>query len=255
MLFCWKANLALGNSGLEVIPTVLDWNTEEVAFKDLIFTVWDQGGPDRLRAFYKPTPDPSTVDCIVFVVDAPRMRRSPEYRELARKELWRYLEGDVYNEEILQAEAELRQAIQEEKEGNGTEPLGQVTWEAPPGFLRDEGEEGPALDKDGKLAEEPTDAGLWLRHVTKVLVLANKCEQRDRASMEEVRRALRLDDIKVTHVVDRERGGAPLVVMPDSIQVRREWHLQAVSAWTGHGVLDGLEWLYNKLEGHPVRSG
>ncbi len=38
-------------------------------------------------------------------------------------------------------------------------------------------------------------------------------------------------------------------------QVRRLWHVQAVSALTGEGLLDGMEWLYANLEGHHERSG
>lgn len=77
---------------VDPVPTVSDMNFEEFAYRDLIFVAWDMGGPNKLRPFYPPTSNPSNVDAIVFVVDAPRLKASPEYRRLARMELWRHLE-------------------------------------------------------------------------------------------------------------------------------------------------------------------
>jgi hypothetical protein len=77
---------------VDPLPTISDINCEEFAYRDLIFATWDMGGPDALRPFYPPTADASSVDAIVFVVDAPRLKASEEYRQKARKELWRHLE-------------------------------------------------------------------------------------------------------------------------------------------------------------------
>jgi len=40
---------------------------------------WDMGGPDDMRAFLPATADPDSVDAIVFVVDAVRIRNDAEY--------------------------------------------------------------------------------------------------------------------------------------------------------------------------------
>ena len=50
----------------------------------------------------------------MFVVDAIRMRNEAEYREKARKELWRHLEGDILNADIIAAEEQLRQSLVDE---------------------------------------------------------------------------------------------------------------------------------------------
>ena len=103
--------------------------------------------------------------------------------------------------------------------------------------------------------QKPTDTGFWLRHVRKILIVANKCEAAERASLAEVAAALELDKIQTTRLNSAELGGSPVVVMPHHPEVPRIWHLQAASSHTGYGVLDGLEWLYHVLEGHPLRSG
>ena len=65
-----------------------DFNVEEVGYKDAVFVCWDMGGPDDLRAHVPPSADASSVDAIVYVVDAVRMRRQvlrPGSAEIARK--------------------------------------------------------------------------------------------------------------------------------------------------------------------------
>jgi GTPase SAR1 family protein len=108
LLFCWKANQPLGNASVDTIPTVYDFNVEEVGYKDLVLMCWDMGGPDDFRAFLPPTADPASVDALVFVVDAVRIRNDPEYCLLAKRELWRHLEGDILSEEIVATDSLLR---------------------------------------------------------------------------------------------------------------------------------------------------
>mmetsp|Transcript_40044 Transcript_40044/g.62498 ORF Transcript_40044/g.62498 Transcript_40044/m.62498 type:complete len:447 (-) Transcript_40044:475-1815(-) len=253
ILFAWKANQALSHSGVEPIPTINDWNVEEFAYKDLLFFVWDQGGPDPLRPFYPPTMRPDQVDAIVFVVDAFLIKHNATYRENAKYELWRHMEGDVYNADVNALRAELLLNLE-----NKSEPVfaQQDTVQASEQFRNRNWSAVPQpLNKDGTPATAPTTAGLWLRPVTRVLILVNKCEMADRASLREIEEILELQKIQTTWWEEEEDGGTPVVIMPWNLKVRRTWHMQGVSAWTGHGLLDGLEWLYDNLEGHPSRSG
>mmetsp|Transcript_3772 Transcript_3772/g.9512 ORF Transcript_3772/g.9512 Transcript_3772/m.9512 type:complete len:97 (+) Transcript_3772:284-574(+) len=96
---------------------------------------------------------------------------------------------------------------------------------------------------------------MWLRHVTKILILANKCEAADRASIDDVVQMLQLKRIKTTRIVDADTGGSPIVILPHHPEVKRLWHVQAVSALTGEGLMDGMEWLYANLEGKLTKSG
>mmetsp|Transcript_20870 Transcript_20870/g.48314 ORF Transcript_20870/g.48314 Transcript_20870/m.48314 type:complete len:206 (-) Transcript_20870:44-661(-) len=198
------------------------------------------------------TPNPKQVDAIVYVVDAARFKTNAEYREAARVELWRHLEGDLITKDVLDADLELDDALRQESYG-GT-AMGQdaddEAGERPP--LKKQFP--PLLNREGLELEAPADAGLWLRHVTKVLVLANKCEAEDRASLEELRAGLHLDDIHTTRILGDDEHESPVVVMPHHPEVPRLCRLQACSAVTGHGVLDGLEWLYQNLDGFPPKS-
>jgi hypothetical protein len=47
-----------------------------------------------------------------------------------------------------------------------------------------------------------------------ILVLANKCEAEERASLGELREGLGLDEIRTTRIVGGEEEGGPLVVSP-----------------------------------------
>lgn len=268
LLFCWKANQPLLDANLETVPTVYDCTVEEVAYKDLVLVCWDMGGPDDFRPYMPPTADAASVDAIVFVVDAIRMRNEAEYREKARKELWRHLEGDILNADIIAAEEQLRQSLVDEPGPEDPEepwvplPLGpNEMLEGPVDEECDDVHYLPLsrnhtmLNRDGNVAKQPVDVGLWLRHVRKILVIANKCEAADRASLADIARALDLDNIKTTRLNTAERGESPMVIMPHHPEVPRIWHLQAASAHAGYGVLDGLEWLYHVLEGDTVRSG
>ena len=66
---------------------------------------------------------------------------------------------------------------------------------------------------------------------------------------------LDLKKISTTTVIDMVEQATPIVILPHMPQVPRLYHLQCVSAMTGHGLLDGIEWLYANLEGSPMRSG
>lgn len=101
---------------VETIPTVYNVNFEEFPHRDLIFVVWDMGGPDKLRPWYKPTSDPSTIDAIIFVVDAIRLKHDHAYKRKAHYELWRHLEGDIYTKDTMKADRELQEALAEFEE-------------------------------------------------------------------------------------------------------------------------------------------
>ena len=186
------------------VPTVYDFNVEEVAYKDLVLVCWDTGGPDGFRPYMPATCDPASVDALVFVVDAVRLRHEPAYREQARRELWRHLEGDILTETIQEHESMLRQTLQhhpgpeDEEEPWRALPLGANEMYLGP--VQQSGippendvihylprpENQTRINADGSQAHGPTPAGLWLRHVRKILVVANKCEGQDRASVAEV---------------------------------------------------------------------
>ena len=267
LLFCWKANQPLRDAGLETVPTVYDFNVEEVGYKDAVFVCWDMGGPDDMRAYMPPTADPSSVDALVFVVDAVRIRNDTAYSAFAKEELWRHLEGDLLTADIAESEARLRESLAAhagaEDPEEPWEPLPLGPGEKEFGAVPDDAgdvhylprQNQTMLAPDGSPARKPADAGFWLRHVRKVLIIANKCEAAGRASLDEVAAALELDKIQSTRLNSEDLGGSPIVVMPHHPEVPRIWHLQAASSHSGYGVLDGLEWLYHVLEGDALRSG
>jgi hypothetical protein len=84
---------------------------------------WDMGGPDGWRPYMPPTNDASSVDAIVFVVDAVRIKGDAAYVSLAREQLWSYLEGDILTEEIQASETLLRQALSDPKQQVACSPL------------------------------------------------------------------------------------------------------------------------------------
>ena len=218
LLFCWKANQPLDDANLETVPTVYDCNVEEVAYKDLVFVCWDIGGPDDFRAYVPPTADAASVDAIVFVVDAIRMRADAAYRVQAKKELWRHLEGDILNADIMAAEDQLRQSLVDNQGPEDPEqpwvPLQLGDREMLEGPVPDDMDDvhylpisrnHTMLHRDGSTSQKPVDTGLWLRHVRKILVIANKCEATDRASLSEIASALDLEKIKTTRLNSAER--------------------------------------------------
>lgn len=142
------------------------------------------------------------------------MRNDSEYCLHAKRELWRHLEGDILSEEIVATDVLLRKSL---KEDLGPEDP-EMPWTPLP-LGPNEMTQGPVeenrlddmhylplptnrsmLNADGTPARKPTDAGLWLRHVRKILVIANKCDANDRASLASVIAALELQKIQTTHI-------------------------------------------------------
>ena len=83
--------LKLGET-VSSIPTI-GFNVEEVAFKNVTFSVWDIGGQDRIRPLWKHYY--SSTDAIIYVVDS----NDPERLEESRREL----EGMLKYEELQRA--------------------------------------------------------------------------------------------------------------------------------------------------------
>ena len=77
------------------IPTI-GFNVETVEYKDINFTCWDVGGPDKIRPLWRHYYQ--NTDAIIFVVDSNDRERMPDFREEMQKQL---AEEELRNATIL----------------------------------------------------------------------------------------------------------------------------------------------------------